>query len=65
MHDTFPAHLILLDFITLIISGDRKIYEAPRYAVSRAYRHSIPLTSEHTPQHPVLVHPESVFVAHV
>jgi hypothetical protein len=33
MHAKFNAHLILIDFITLITFYEGKIYEAPYYAV--------------------------------
>jgi hypothetical protein len=55
MHSTFPAHLILLDLITLIILAKRVIYEDPHYAVFPRFplTHLHPLSSRHSPQ-PIL-----------
>jgi hypothetical protein len=59
---TCPAYLILLHFIILMKLGRSTSYEAPRYAV---FSTLLPLhhsSSKYPPQHPVLKHPQSMFL---
>jgi hypothetical protein len=43
---TYPACIILLDVIVLIIFGEESIFEAPYYSVSSNLIYLIPLCSE-------------------
>jgi hypothetical protein len=54
---TWPAYLILLDLITLIILGEEN-----RSLSSSLCSFLHPLRSKYPPQHPVLKHPQSVFI---
>jgi hypothetical protein len=57
MRATYPAQLILLDLIILIIFEEQALYimELLIIQFSPASRHFIPLRSKYSPQHPVLV----------
>jgi hypothetical protein len=56
---TCPAHHILLVIIYVAKSTS---YEAPHYTVFSILRHVISVGSKYSPQHPVLKHPQSVFL---
>jgi hypothetical protein len=61
---TFPAHLILLDFIILIIFHKSISYEAPHYAIlSNALHHFIHLWSKFSPLHPALKYPKCMLLS--
>jgi len=55
MYATCPAHLILLNLITLILFG-----EIPNYEVFFSLL-TLPLRPKYSPQHPVLKHPQTIF----
>jgi hypothetical protein len=57
---TCPAHLIFLDLIILIILGE--VMKLLIMRVSLTSCHFISLWSTHSPQHPVLNHPQSMFL---
>jgi hypothetical protein len=44
MRVTCPAHLSLIDFITLTIFGERSSYEAPHYEVSQILNKAVNLS---------------------
>jgi hypothetical protein len=56
-----PAHLILLNLIILIITGEVTSYEAPHYAFFSALLQIHPSSAQYYPQHTVLKHSQSVF----
>jgi len=60
----YTAHLILLDLISEIKSGEAymMLFIAQSPPASRAF---YPLTSKYFPQHPVLTHPQSMFFPQV
>jgi hypothetical protein len=58
-HATWPTHLILLDLIALLIFCE--VYKLFIMQSSSASWHFLPLGSKYSPQHPVLVHPLSLF----
>jgi hypothetical protein len=62
MYATCPAHLILPVLIILIILVKSTSYEAPHYAVFSTSCHFIPLWCKYSLQHPVLKHPQSMFL---
>jgi hypothetical protein len=59
---TYSAHLFLLVLIFLIILCEEYKLETPHYVVFFSF-HFIPLRSKYSPQHPVLQHPQSVFLS--
>ena len=59
---TFPAHFIVLDFITQIIFGEQYRSLSPsHYAVLSTPLSPCPLRPKYSPQHPVLKHPQPTF----
>jgi len=60
---TCPVHLILLDMITITIVVKHTSYvKLLIMQFSSASHHFRPLRSKYPPQHPVLKHPQSVFL---
>jgi hypothetical protein len=55
-----PAHLILLDLITLIIFGRVQIVKLHIMEFSPTSRHFNHLRSKYSPKHPVLRNPQPV-----
>jgi len=59
---TCPAHLIILNFITCTILGEQ--YRSLSFPLC-SFLHSrylVPLRSKHSPQHPILKHPQPAFL---
>jgi hypothetical protein len=61
MRATCYAHLTLLDLIILIMRRVQ-IMKLLIMQISPTARHFIPLRSKYSPQHPVLKHPQSMFL---
>jgi hypothetical protein len=60
----FLAHLSLPDWIILIIFAERcKLWRSLQ--LSRSFSHFLPVRSKHSPQHPVLKHPQSMSLLNV
>jgi hypothetical protein len=59
---TYPANLILLDLIVLIILGKSSSHEATRMQFSPPSCHFIFLLSRVSPQHPVFKHLRSMLL---
>jgi hypothetical protein len=59
--ETLLAHLSLLDFIILELSGEGRNCEAVLKINFRQTSHFFRRSSNYSPQHPVFKHPQSVF----
>ena len=59
---TCPAHLIILNFITCTILGEKyRSLSSPLCSFLHS-RYLVPLRSKHSPQHPILKHPQPAFL---
>jgi hypothetical protein len=59
MHATFPAHPFILGLITLILFAKHMMVLITQSSPLSC--HFLPLRSTHSPQHLLLIHPQSVF----
>ena len=59
---TCPAHLILLDFITRTILGEKYGSLSSSLFSSFHSRYLVPLGPKYYPQHPILQHPQPTFL---